>query len=192
MSWKAVIFNCQLIHYQRKWITMIYHYMVSLQNVQIGSTLNGKQGGERRAWEMPPSLHYQACNQSIQLSESELWSYILALWFQNIIMPASQSALQPWVSLGLLYNQSPPGVRFLNKIIFYRVGLLAPCPTPILEESIIIVLIILISINIIFCLLFTEEKHKTKPCVTVNSSCLHNITVCEDCCFSSCTKVYAI
>jgi hypothetical protein len=37
-----------------------------------------------------------------------------------LIMPACQSALQPWMSLGLLYNQSPPGVRFLNKIIFYR------------------------------------------------------------------------
>jgi hypothetical protein len=49
-------------------------------------------------------------------------------------MPACQSALQPWVSLGLLYNQSPPGVRFLNKIIFYRTGLLAPCPTPNLED----------------------------------------------------------
>jgi hypothetical protein len=43
-------------------------------------------------------------------------------------MPACQSALQPWVSLGLLYNQSPPSVRFLNKIIFYRMALLAPCP----------------------------------------------------------------
>jgi hypothetical protein len=48
---------------------------------------------------------------------------------------ACQSALQPWVSLGLLYNQSPPGVRFLNKITFYRMGLLAPCPTPILEDE---------------------------------------------------------
>jgi hypothetical protein len=46
---------------------------------------------------------------------------------------ACQSPLQPWVSLGLLYNQSSPGVRFLNKIIFYRMGLLAPCPTPIVE-----------------------------------------------------------
>jgi hypothetical protein len=44
-------------------------------------------------------------------------------------MPACQSALQPWVSLGLLYNQSSL-VRFLNKIIFYRMGLLAPCPIP--------------------------------------------------------------
>jgi hypothetical protein len=44
-----------------------------------------------------------------------------------ISINACQSALQPWVSLGLLYNQSPPGVRFLNKIIFYRMGLLAPC-----------------------------------------------------------------
>jgi hypothetical protein len=34
------------------------------------------------------------------------------------------------VSLGLLYNQSPPGVRFLNKIIFYRMGLLAPSQPP--------------------------------------------------------------
>jgi hypothetical protein len=43
---------------------------------------------------------------------------------------ACQSALQPWVSFGLLYNQSPPGVRFLKKIIFYRMGLLALCATP--------------------------------------------------------------
>jgi hypothetical protein len=43
---------------------------------------------------------------------------------------ACQSALQPWVGLGLLYNQSPSGVRFLNKILFYRMGLLAPCTTP--------------------------------------------------------------
>jgi hypothetical protein len=41
----------------------------------------------------------------------------------------------PWVSLGLLYNQSPPGVGFLNKIIFYRMGFLAPCPTLNLEDS---------------------------------------------------------
>jgi hypothetical protein len=47
---------------------------------------------------------------------------------------ACQLVLQHWVSLGLLYNRSPPGVRFLNKIIFYRMGLLAPCPTPILED----------------------------------------------------------
>jgi hypothetical protein len=47
---------------------------------------------------------------------------------------ASQSALQPWASLGLLYNQSPPGVRFLNKIIIYRMGLLVPCQAPILED----------------------------------------------------------
>jgi hypothetical protein len=90
-------------------------------------------------------------------------------------MPACHSALQPWVSLGLLYNQSPLlsipyilfpffhlhllqitlivvpypllgpfpicsaypmlVVRFLNKITFYRMGLLAPCPTPILEDQ---------------------------------------------------------
>jgi hypothetical protein len=50
-------------------------------------------------------------------------------------LPACQSALQPWVSLGLLYDQSPPGVWFLNTVIFYRMGLLAPCPTPILEDQ---------------------------------------------------------
>jgi hypothetical protein len=52
-------------------------------------------------------------------------------------LPGCQSALQPWVSLGLLYNQSPTGVRFLNTIIFYRMGLLAPCPTLIFTEAII-------------------------------------------------------
>jgi hypothetical protein len=50
-------------------------------------------------------------------------------------LPACQSALQPWVRLGLLYNQSSPDVRFLNEIILYRMGLLAPCPTPILEDQ---------------------------------------------------------
>jgi hypothetical protein len=39
---------------------------------------------------------------------------------------ACHSALQPWESLGLLYNQSPTGVRFLNNHIFYKMGLLAP------------------------------------------------------------------
>jgi hypothetical protein len=34
-----------------------------------------------------------------------------------------QLVLQPWVSLGLLYNPSPTGVMFLNKIICYRMGL---------------------------------------------------------------------
>jgi hypothetical protein len=56
-------------------------------------------------------------------------------WWILVLMPACQSALQPWVSLGPLYNQSLPGVRFLNKIIFYRMGFLAPCPTPILEDQ---------------------------------------------------------
>jgi hypothetical protein len=31
-------------------------------------------------------------------------------------LPACQSLLQPWVSLGLLYNLTPPGGRFLNKL----------------------------------------------------------------------------
>jgi hypothetical protein len=53
----------------------------------------------------------------------------------EILVPACQSALQPWVSLGLLYNQSPLGAGFLNQIVFYRMGLLAPCPTPILEDQ---------------------------------------------------------
>jgi hypothetical protein len=53
----------------------------------------------------------------------------------SIFMSVCHSVLQPRVSLGLLYNQSPPGVRFLNKIIFYSIGLLAPCPTPTLEDQ---------------------------------------------------------
>jgi hypothetical protein len=62
----------------------------------------------------------------------------------SISSSSSFPALQPWVSLGLLYNQSPLlsipsayprlAVRFLNKITFYRMRLLAPCPTPILDE----------------------------------------------------------
>jgi hypothetical protein len=50
-------------------------------------------------------------------------------------LPACHSALQASVSLGLLYNESPPGVRFLNKNIFYKMGLLAPYPTPILKHQ---------------------------------------------------------
>jgi hypothetical protein len=33
---------------------------------------------------------------------------------ENLNVDACQSTLQPWVSLGLLYNQSPRGVRFLK------------------------------------------------------------------------------
>jgi hypothetical protein len=57
--------------------------------------------------------------------------YFLKIHFNIACLPE----LQSWVSLGLLYNQSPPGVRFLNKIIFYRMELLAPCPTTILEDQ---------------------------------------------------------
>jgi len=92
----------------------------------------------------------------------------------NSIHPSILLALQPWVSLGLLDNQSPllpilrllcplsylhcpqicyniqfPGlfrqqwfpilprlvVRFLDRLIFYGVGLLAPRPTPNLEDQ---------------------------------------------------------
>jgi hypothetical protein len=61
---------------------------------------------------------------------------LVNLWlYKENKLPACQPALQPWVSLVLLYNQSPPGVRFLNKIIFYRMGLLSQCPTPILEDQ---------------------------------------------------------
>jgi hypothetical protein len=45
-------------------------------------------------------------------------------------MPACQSALQPWVSFGLLYKQSPPGVSFLNKIIFLQDEVVSPIPNP--------------------------------------------------------------
>jgi hypothetical protein len=37
---------------------------------------------------------------------------------------------EPWPPL-----QPVSTVRFLNKIIFYRMGLLAPCPTPILVDQ---------------------------------------------------------
>jgi hypothetical protein len=37
---------------------------------------------------------------------------------------------EPWPPL-----QPVSTVRFLNKIIFYTMRLLAPCPTPILEEQ---------------------------------------------------------
>jgi hypothetical protein len=47
-----------------------------------------------------------------------------------IKLPACQSALQPRLSLGLLYNQSPPGVRFLNKIIILQDGVVSPMSNP--------------------------------------------------------------
>jgi hypothetical protein len=53
----------------------------------------------------------------------------------DIHQTACQSALQPSVGIGLLYNQSPPGVMFLNKIVLYSMGLLAPCPIRILEDQ---------------------------------------------------------
>jgi hypothetical protein len=34
------------------------------------------------------------------------------------------------VSLGLLYNQSPPGVSFPNKIILLQDGVISPMPNP--------------------------------------------------------------
>jgi hypothetical protein len=43
----------------------------------------------------------------------------LCIWGHH---SACQLALQLCVSLGLLCKQFPPGVRFLNKIIFYRLG----------------------------------------------------------------------
>jgi hypothetical protein len=68
---------------------------------------------------------------------SVIWCISSCVYFcqYSLSMPACQSALQPWVSLGLPYNQFPPDVRFLSKIIFYRMGLLASCPTPILEDQ---------------------------------------------------------
>jgi hypothetical protein len=38
------------------------------------------------------------------------------------------------VSFGLLYNQSPPGVRFLNKIIS-KDGVVGSMPNPILDDQ---------------------------------------------------------
>jgi hypothetical protein len=39
-------------------------------------------------------------------------------------LPTCQSAQHLWASLGLLYDQSSPGVRLLNKIIFTGWGCL--------------------------------------------------------------------
>jgi hypothetical protein len=64
-----------------------------------------------------------------------MYKIIYSLFAFAAIINACHSTLQPWVSLGLLYNQSPPGVRFLNKIIFYSVGLLVLCPNPNLEDQ---------------------------------------------------------
>jgi hypothetical protein len=81
------------------------------------------------------------------------------------------------VSLGLLYNQSPPGVRFLNKIIFYRMGLLAPCPTPILEELYYIILLLISSVNYLTNRMLTYPitkeakgtKYYIRHCITMNT-----------------------
>jgi hypothetical protein len=74
-------------------------------------------------------------SESVCLPFVELDISTVMLILDLYYMHACQSALQPWVSLGLLFNQSPPGVTFLYKIIFYKIGLLAPCPTPILEHQ---------------------------------------------------------
>jgi len=52
----------------------------------------------------------------------ELYAICCISW----IMSSSSSALQPWVGFGLL-------LRFRNNIFFYRLRLLASCPTPNLE-----------------------------------------------------------
>jgi hypothetical protein len=49
---------------------------------------------------------------------------LIEWWDVSLI--SSSSALQPWVGLGL-------SLRFRNNIFFYRVRLLASCPTPNLE-----------------------------------------------------------
>jgi hypothetical protein len=58
------------------------------------------------------------------------WKFCPTKPYGVITLNTCQSALQPWVSLGLLYNQSPPGVRFLNKIIFLQNGIVSPMPNP--------------------------------------------------------------
>jgi hypothetical protein len=70
----------------------------------------------------------------IESNQMEKWLWVLASEHLEGDLPVCQSALQAWVSISLLYNQSPPGVRFRSKIVFYRMGLLVPCPYPILEN----------------------------------------------------------
>jgi hypothetical protein len=96
------------------------------------------------SWERAPSTHWTGGWEGSRVGMDALekrktsrpcWELNPCHLAHRLSLPACQSVLQPWASLGLLYNQSPPGVRFLNKIIFYRMGLLAPCPTPILEDQ---------------------------------------------------------
>jgi hypothetical protein len=66
------------------------------------------------------------------LSKEDIWKLSLHTYISGVWLSVGATALgEPWP----LYNQSPPGVRFLNKIIFYRMGLLAPYLTPILEDQ---------------------------------------------------------
>jgi hypothetical protein len=84
-------------------------------------------------WKYPNLIEGTVCVQIRDKEGKELnfdeactwWTH--CLWLTYLL--ACQSVLQPCLSLGLLYNQSSPGVRFLNKIIFYRMGtyLLSPC-----------------------------------------------------------------
>jgi hypothetical protein len=58
------------------------------------------------------------------------WLNSDAVCYKNICLPVGATALvEPWPHL-----QPVSTVRFLNKV-FYRRGLLAPCPTPILEDQ---------------------------------------------------------
>jgi len=73
---------------------------------------------------LPPTMHNFS---NLQHLYRRHLSFLLALCLSLILqIYSSSSALQPWVGLGLR-------LRFRNNIFFYRVKLLASCPTPNLE-----------------------------------------------------------
>jgi hypothetical protein len=55
---------------------------------------------------------------------------LIRMW-KEACLPVGATALgETWPPLQPVYT-----VRFLNKIIFYRMALLAPCPIPILDDQ---------------------------------------------------------
>jgi hypothetical protein len=67
-----------------------------------------------------------------------------------VYLPVGATALgEPWPS-----QQSVSNVRFLNKIIFYSMGLLAPCPTHIMQKNMIVFMLIILGVLFYEALLY--------------------------------------
>jgi hypothetical protein len=57
------------------------------------------------------------------------WALPVTILHNACLSVGATALVEPWPP-----PQPVSTVRFLNKIIFYRMGMLAPCPTPILED----------------------------------------------------------